>query len=84
MIYQEREGRCLNNKYIDERMYSCHRSGNISNPESTHPEVMTIYRYAWQVEQQSKIKQIYAHPCRLVSGFCFNVLKFIDAERSGK
>ena len=42
-------------------MYSCHRPGNNSKPESTHPEIMTIYLYAWLVKQQSKIKQIYAH-----------------------
>ena len=65
-------------------MYSCHRPGNNSKPEFPYPEIMTIYLYVWQVEQQSKIKQIYAYQCRLVSGFCFNVFRFIDAERSGK
>lgn len=42
-------------------MYSCHRSGNISKHEFTHPKFITIFLYAWHVEQQYKIKQIYGY-----------------------
>ena len=39
-------------------MNSSLSSGNTSKPEVTDPKVMTIYLYAINVEQQSKIKQI--------------------------
>jgi len=51
------EGRLANNNYKDEQINSSLRSGNNSMPEFTDPGVMTIYLYAWHVEQHFKIKQ---------------------------
>jgi hypothetical protein len=48
--------RKVDNKYKDERVYSCLGFSNNSMPESTDHEVMTIYLYAMHIEQQFKIK----------------------------
>jgi hypothetical protein len=56
--------------YENELKYLCQRFSNNDHPDFTDQEVITIYLYAMQVEQRTKIKQIhgFAHD-HLISWF---------------